>query len=148
MLGSGIAKGLAVTFRHMFGRKVTISYPEQRIFTPPRFRGAPAWVFREDGSARCVGCGTCVYACPHGVIEMEVSDTPDGFRQMDYYTIHITRCLFCGLCVEACPFGAIQMSDVFELAQYQRTDLLYTRQDWLGNRPREIREKPRAAVAK
>ncbi len=148
MIGTGILRGLRVTFRHMLAPKATVSYPEETVYTPPRFRGAPAWVFREDGSARCVGCGTCVYACPHGVIEMEVSDTPDNFRQVDYYTVHIDRCLFCGLCVDACPFGALEMSDQFELSRYERTDLIYTLADWRGQRPREVRDRARAAVVK
>ncbi len=148
MIGSGILKGLRTTFEHLLRPKVTVSYPEERVNTPPRFRGAPAWVFKEDGSARCVGCGICVFACPHGVIEMRTSEAPGKIRQVDYYAIHITRCLFCGLCVEACPFRAIEMSDVWELAEYERTDLVYTLEDWLGKKPREVREKLRPVVAK
>ncbi len=147
MLGTGIIKGLALTFRHMLQPKVTVTYPEQRIFTPPRFRGAPAWVFKQDGSARCVGCGTCVLACPHGVIEMKTSPNEQGFRQVDNYAIHITRCLFCGLCVESCPFEALEMSSAFELSRYERTDLVYTLADWKGGRKLERRERERAAVA-
>ncbi len=147
MLGTGIIKGLALTFRHMLRPKVTVLYPEQRIFTPDRFRGAPAWVFKPDGAARCVGCGTCVLACPHGVIEMKTSPTEQQFRQVDYYAIHITRCLFCGLCVESCPFEALEMSSAFELSRYERTDLVYTLEDWKGGRKPERRERERAAVA-
>ncbi len=147
MLGTGIIKGLALTFRHMLMPKVTITYPEQRVPTPPRFRGAPAWVFKADGAARCVGCGTCVLACPHGVIEMKTSPTEQQFRQVDYYAIHITRCLFCGLCVESCPFEALEMSSAFELSRYERTDLVYTLEDWKGGRKPERRESERAAVA-
>ena len=86
-------------------------------------------------------------ACPHGVIEMRTSEAPGKIRMVDYYSIHITRCLFCGLCVEGCPFRAIEMSDEFELAGYQRNDLTYTLQDWLGQNDREYRDEPRAAVA-
>lgn len=147
MLGTGIMKGLKVTFEQMIKPKVTVSYPEERVYTPPRFRGAPAWVFAPDGKSRCVGCGICVLACPHGVIEMRTSEAPGKIRQVDYYAIHITRCLFCGLCVEACPFRAIEMSDEFELAGYQRNDLVYTREDWLGQHDREHRDEPRPPVA-
>ncbi len=148
MIGAGIAKGMKVTFDHMVdNRSETVSYPEERVYTPPRFRGAPAWVFDPNGHARCVGCGICVFACPHGVIEMRTSETPEKIRMVDYYAIHITRCLFCGLCVEACPFRAIEMSDEFELAGYQHNDLTYTREDWLGPNAREYRDRPRAQVA-
>jgi NADH-quinone oxidoreductase subunit I len=147
MLGTGIVRGLVVTFKHMLRPKVTIRYPEQRVPTPARFRGAPAWVFKEDSSARCVGCGTCVLACPHGVIDMKTSPSEEGFRQVDYYAIHITRCLFCGLCVESCPFEALEMSSAFELSRYERTDLVYTLEDWRGGRRPDRRERERAAVA-
>jgi electron transfer flavoprotein alpha subunit len=44
----------------------------------------------------CVGCGTCVAACPFGSIEM-VDDVA---------TIN-DSCTMCGACLEACPTGAI-----------------------------------------
>jgi formate hydrogenlyase subunit 6/NADH:ubiquinone oxidoreductase subunit I len=34
------------------------------------------------------------------------------------------RCVFCGLCVEACPTGALVMSQEFELAVRDRSDLV------------------------
>jgi hypothetical protein len=39
------------------------------------------------------------------------------------------------------------MSDEFELAGYQRNDLVYTLSDWLGKNDREYRDAPRPAVA-
>src|SRR5919106_1193653 len=44
----------------------------------------------------------------------------------------------CALCVEACPFRAIEMSHEFELSQYERYDLVYTREDWLGQRKAKL----------
>jgi NADH-quinone oxidoreductase subunit I len=131
--GQGIARGMKVTLEHFFQPKVTVQYPEEKIALAPRFRGAPVWVFDDaTGRSRCVGCGLCVQACPKGVIEMSTSNGPGGARFVDYYAIHITRCLFCALCVEACPFRAIEMSHEFELSQYERYDLVYTRDEWLG----------------
>lgn len=126
MLGLGIAKGMAVTLKHFFGPKVTVQYPEQRRVSAPRFRGAPALVFdAETGKARCVACGVCARACPHGVIHVTGATGPDGKRYVERYEVEITRCLFCGLCAEACPYKAVEMGQEFELAEYRRYSFVY-----------------------
>ncbi len=124
MLGLGIAKGMLITLKHMFMKPYTVQYPEERLPLMPAFRGAPALIF-ENGRARCVGCGICVRACPHGVIHIEASLDHDLKRQIDRYEIELARCLFCGLCVEACPFKALAMSPTYELAEYVRYSLIY-----------------------
>lgn len=124
MLGLGIAKGMMITLKHMFMKPYTVQYPEERLPLKPAFRGAPALIF-ENGKARCVGCGICVRACPHGVIRIETSVDSDLKRRVDRYEIELWHCLFCGLCAEACPFGALAMSHEFELAEYKRYSLVY-----------------------
>ena len=47
-------------------------------------------------AVRCIGCGTCVEACPEGCLEL----TEDGLER------DRQRCLACGTCVAACPAGA------------------------------------------
>lgn len=47
----------------------------------------------------CVGCGTCVDACPEAAIEME-----DEFAKVDE-----SRCKDCSDCVDACPTQAIKI---------------------------------------
>jgi pyruvate formate lyase activating enzyme len=48
---------------------------------------------------RCLGCKTCVSACPHGNLTM----TADGL------VIDRERCQACGKCAEVCPAGAIEL---------------------------------------
>ena len=48
---------------------------------------------------RCIGCLTCLDACPHGLLTM------DG----DRLVIDRTRCDGCGVCTEACPTNALEL---------------------------------------
>ncbi|MCL5264797.1 MAG: NADH-quinone oxidoreductase subunit I [Chloroflexi bacterium] len=117
-----------ITLRHLFMPKYTVEYPEKRRAQAPAFRGAPALVFDETtGKARCVACGICARACPHGAIHVTGVAGTDNKRYVDRYEVEITRCLFCGLCAEACPYKALMMSPVFELAEYRRFSLVYDR---------------------
>lgn len=49
----------------------------------------------------CIGCGSCVTACPEG----DVLGVIDGKSVL----VHGAKCVGHGLCAEACPVGAIQM---------------------------------------
>ncbi len=49
----------------------------------------------------CVGCGTCVDACPEAAIEMD-----DEFAKIDE-----KRCNDCGTCVDSCPTQAITLEN-------------------------------------
>ena len=50
---------------------------------------------------RCILCGDCVRACPHGALDQ----APDL-----HLVHHPVRCLRCGECGEACPSGARQFA--------------------------------------
>lgn len=49
---------------------------------------------------KCIGCQTCVEACPRGALRL----TPEGIVS------DATRCTLCGACAEACPTRALEMS--------------------------------------
>lgn len=128
MYGVGILKGMAVVLRHLFRRPITRQYPEEPTPLAPRFRGYDfAWV-----EERCTGCATCAKACPHGCIEIVTHPKEDGRYSIDLFDIDVGKCMVCGLCVEACPYDALFMGRGFELARYQRWDLVVHKEEIAG----------------
>jgi NADH-quinone oxidoreductase subunit I len=115
-----ITKGIGITLRHvvknLFSPKAerytrTVSYPEEKVAYPERFRGLHRLVPREDGAPRCVACFMCSTACPARCISIvaEASDDPTIEKRPLSFEIDELKCIFCGLCVEACPEDAIRM---------------------------------------
>ena len=51
-----------------------------------------------------------------------------GERYAAVYEINLSRCIFCGYCEVACPFDAITMGHDYELSDYDRTDLIFTKE--------------------
>ena len=50
-------------------------------------------------AVKCIGCASCVEACPQGALEL----TPDGIRPTG------RPCIACGSCAEACPALAMEI---------------------------------------
>jgi NADH-quinone oxidoreductase subunit I len=129
MFGAGIAKGMATTLKHFFGKKETIQYPEQRAHLHTGFRGLPRLVYDETPEdLRCVACSICANACPVHVIHIDTHRGEDRKLVLDRFDLEAGGCIFCGLCVEACPFEALTMMHGFELASYNREQLLWTKE--------------------
>ena len=118
MFGTGIAKGLMVTMRHLFREPFTVQYPEEIRPVPVNARTNLLW-FEE----RCTGCSACAQACPDGCILVHTSPKEDGSLNKDRYEIDFRLCMYCGLCVEACPYEAIQAGGPLDDAVYDFTDL-------------------------
>ncbi|HQO53810.1 MAG TPA: NADH-quinone oxidoreductase subunit NuoI, partial [Ottowia sp.] len=57
-------KGMALTGRYAFRRKVTIQYPEEKTPLSPRFRGLHALRRYDNGEERCIACKLCEAVCP------------------------------------------------------------------------------------
>ena len=49
-------KGLAVTGKYAFARKITVQFPEEKTPLSPRFRGLHALRRYENGEERCIAC--------------------------------------------------------------------------------------------
>ncbi|MDP8255722.1 MAG: NADH-quinone oxidoreductase subunit NuoI [Candidatus Alcyoniella australis] len=120
-----IWKGLALTMRHALRKPVTLRYPEQRREVAERFRGRHRLRRWDDGSERCVACGMCAAVCPAAAIYIEPGETQYGERFAKVYEVNAMRCVYCGFCVEACPYDAIVMTGDYEMAEYNKADLLW-----------------------
>lgn len=132
---STILIGMSITFRHMFQKKVTIQYPEQKLQLPERERNR-LFVNMDD----CIGCDQCAKACPVSCIDIETikavpgdivgktGTTSQGKKKALFvpkFTIDFAKCCYCQLCVFPCPTECIYMTDVYEFSTFSRKDLLY-----------------------
>jgi NADH-quinone oxidoreductase subunit I len=129
-----IIKGLFITIKHLFRRKVTIQYPEQVREMSPVYRGQHQLKRDEEGRENCTACGLCALSCPAEAITMKAEERkPDEkhlYREEKYasiYEINMLRCIFCGLCEEACPKDAIYLttSKVLVPSSYEREDFIF-----------------------
>ena len=71
-------------------------------------------------------------ARPTASASSPAENTPDnrvsaGERYARIYEINLSRCIFCGYCELACPFDAITLGNEFEISEYSRDDLIYTK---------------------
>jgi NADH-quinone oxidoreductase subunit I len=142
-----ILKGMIITFKHIFKKKATISYPEQKREFAPVFRGLHVLNRDEEGRERCTACGLCAVACPAEAITMEAAERQKGeehlYREEKYaakYEINMLRCIFCGLCEEACPKDAIYLSETFAPSNYNRKGFIYGKDDLLIPDPNKEKE--------
>jgi NADH-quinone oxidoreductase subunit I len=122
-----LLKGMAVTGRYFFARKITVQYPEEKTPQSFRFRGLHALRRYENGEERCIACKLCEAVCPAMAITIEAGERSDGSRRTTRYDIDLTKCIFCGFCEEACPVDAIVETRVFEYHGEKRGDLYYTK---------------------
>ena len=126
-------KGMSVTGRYMFARKITVQYPEEKTPQSFRFRGLHALRRYPNGEERCIACKLCEAVCPAMAITIESDQRDDGSRRTTRYDIDLTKCIFCGFCEEACPVDAIVETRVYEYHGEKRGDLYYTKPMLLAN---------------
>ena len=130
-----LLKTIWTVFMTMFRKRVTIQYPEERPYIPPRWRGRIILSRDPDGEERCVACYLCAVACPVDCISLQATEDEHGRRYPEFFRINFSRCIFCGYCEEACPTYAIQLTTDFEMGEYKRQNLVYEKEDLLISGP-------------
>jgi len=121
--GVGVAKGMAVTVKHLFRSPITVQYPEEKLVVSRRIRGNELVWF----SDKCTGCATCAKSCPQGSIEIITHAGEENNYIVDKFEVDIGRCIFCGLCVESCPYEALALGVSYERAQHRRGDMILSK---------------------
>ena len=122
-----LVKGMALTGKFLFARKITVQFPEEKTPQSPRFRGLHAQRRYPNGEERCIACKLCEAVCPAMAIKIESEQRDDGTRRTTVYDIDLTKCIFCGFCEEACPVDAIVETRILEYHGEKRGDLYYTK---------------------
>jgi NADH-quinone oxidoreductase subunit I len=129
---STVLVGMKITWRHLFVRKVTLHYPEEKWALPPRSR-MRLFMKYED----CIGCGQCVRACPVSCIYLKAEKRPPTAApiyaangqpiklDVHVFDIDMSLCCYCNLCTYPCPTDCIYMTPEYEFASTDLTQHLY-----------------------
>ncbi|HLS42133.1 MAG TPA: NADH-quinone oxidoreductase subunit NuoI [Paenalcaligenes sp.] len=124
---SEMLKGMRLTGRYFFRRKITLHYPQEKTPTSARFRGLHALRRYPNGEERCIACKLCEAVCPALAISIESEERDDGTRRTTRYDIDLAKCIFCGFCEESCPVDSIVETHIHEYHGEKRGDLYYTK---------------------
>jgi len=122
-----LLKGLRLTGRHLFKRKITVMYPEEKTPKSPRFRGLHALRRYPNGEERCIACKLCEAVCPALAITIESEQRDDGTRRTTRYDIDLVKCIYCGFCEESCPVDSIVETHLHEFHFESRNETVYTK---------------------
>jgi NADH-quinone oxidoreductase subunit I len=126
-----IIRTLWEVFRHMLQPRITIQYPDEKPYLPPRYRGRIILSRDPDGGERCVACYLCAVACPVDCIALQATQDEHGRRYPEFFRINFSRCIYCGLCEDACPTYAIQLTPDPEMSEYLRPNMVYEKEHLL-----------------
>jgi len=127
-----LLKGLKLTGRYLFAKKITVQYPDEKTPQSPRFRGLHALRRYPNGEERCIACKLCEAVCPALAITIESEQRSDGTRRTTRYDIDLFKCIFCGFCEESCPVDSIVETRIFEYHFESRGEQIMTKDKLLA----------------
>ena len=107
-----LLRGLSVTGKYFFKKKITLQFPEEMTPISPRFRGMLALRRYPHGEERCIACKLCEAVCPALAITIDSEERSDGTRRTTRYDIDVFKCINCGLCEESCPVDSIVVTPI------------------------------------
>ena len=123
-----LLKGMRLTGRYLFAKKITVQYPDEKTPQSPRFRGLHALRRYPNGEERCIACKLCEAVCPALAITIEAEPRADGTRRTTRYDIDLFKCIYCGFCEESCPVDSIVETRVFEYSFENRGENIMTKE--------------------
>src|SRR6478609_254463 len=127
-----LMQGLALTGRHMFARKITVQFPEEKTPMSARFRGLHALRRYPNGEERCIACKLCEAVCPALAITIDSEQRADGTRRTTRYDIDLFKCIYCGFCEESCPVDSIVETNIHEYHFEKRGENIVNKQQLLA----------------
>ena len=122
-----LLRGLLITFKHLFRKKTTIQYPDEKVIPPEGYRGLHRLNKDAKGRIKCVACDMCSAACPADCIDIVPGASPldlDKERYPVSFEIDLLKCIFCGFCEMACPEEAIELTEIYDFSDYTRDKLI------------------------
>ena len=87
-------RSIWITFMHMFTKRATVQYPEEKPKLPARYKGRIILTRDPDGGERCVGCYLCAAACPVDCISLQATEDETGRRYPEFFRINFSGFLF------------------------------------------------------
>jgi len=127
-----ILKGLRLTGKYFFKKKITVQFPEEKTPLSPRFRGMLALRRYPNGEERCIACKLCEATCPALAITIESEERADGSRRTTRYDIDMFKCINCGLCEESCPVDSIVVTPIQHYHMDSRGQNIMTKEKLLA----------------
>lgn len=127
-----LLKGMRITGKYLFARKITIQYPEEKTPKSVRHRGLHALRRYANGEERCIACKLCEAVCPALAITIESEPRADGSRRTTKYEIDLFKCIYCGFCEESCPVDSIVETTITDYHFENRGEQIMTKEQLLA----------------